>query len=224
MADNRNQNRDRLPRVAPEDEALERELEGRQPADAQEAFRSVDQVDDLGTISRSDIYEGEIEAGVDDDLPSDQESLELLTELELRGDETDDAFEAVEEGETYIPPIDPPTTPSPERDFQNARIAAGFAHSARESTYNEDDASSFLPADDDFTERVRDALRADSATTAYADRVRILTRGRTVILRGLVDDLDDSDNLVEVASSVHGVEEVIDELDVRTMGLDEREV
>jgi hypothetical protein len=220
MADNTNKNRDRLPRVAPEDEALERELEGRQPADAQEAFRSVDQVDDLGTLSTSDIYEGEIEAGVDDDLPSDQESLELLTELELRGDETDDAFEAVEEGETYIPPIDPPTVPSADGDYQNAEIAAGFGHSARESTYGEDDPASALPADDDFSQRVRDALRADSATTAYASRVRILTRGRTVILRGLVDDLDDSDNLVEVASAVNGVEEVIDELDVRTMGLD----
>jgi|GEM_PF-1560430 len=223
MADNTKRNNDRLPRVGPEDEALQRELTGRPPADAEEAFRTVDQVDDLGTISASDIYQGEIEAGVDDDLPNDAESLELLTELELRGDETDDAFEAVEEGETYIPPIDPPTVPSADGDYQNARIAAGFGHSARESTYDDDDATSFLPADDDFTERVRDALRADSATTAYADRVRIFTRGRTVILRGLVDDLDDSDNLIEVVSAVHGVEEVIDELDVRTMGLDDRQ-
>lgn len=211
----------RLPRTAPEGEALERELEGRQPADAQEAFLSPNQLDDLGTISHSDIYEGEIEAGVDDDLPNDPESLELLTELELRDDETDDALEATEEGQSYVPPIDPPTTISPDGDLQNASIAAGFGHSAREEPYDEDHPSEALPADDDFTARVRAALRADSITTALVGRVRVITRGRTVILRGLVDDLEDSDSLVEVASSVNGVEEVIDELDVRSMGLDE---
>lgn len=48
--------------------------------------------------------------------------------------------------------------------------------------------------------------------------IRIITRGRTVILRGMVEDLVDSDSLVGVAQYVAGVEEVVDELDVRTMG------
>ena len=71
--------------------------------------RSAESVGDLGQITDSDQYLGELEAGVHDDLPGDNESLELLTELELRDDETDDAFTASDEGMTYVPPIDPPT-------------------------------------------------------------------------------------------------------------------
>jgi hypothetical protein len=210
----------RLPRTAPEGDELVRELEGRQPSDAQEAFLTPDQVDDLGSLGHIAYYEDELAAGVDDDRPSDPESLELLTELELRAGETGDAMEAIEDGETYIPPIDPPTVPSAPGDPQDSRVAAGFGYSAREQPYNEDNPADMLPAEDDMSARVREALLADSATTSYADHVRIITRGSTVILRGLVDDLVDSDNLVEVTYTVHGVDEVIDELDVRSMGLD----
>jgi hypothetical protein len=210
----------RLPRTAPEGDELVRELEGRQPADQQEAFLQPDQVDDLGSLGHIAYYQGELEAGVDADHPDDPDSLELLTELELRDGETSDAMEAVEEGETYIPPIDPPTVPSAAGDPQQSRVAAGFGYSAREESYDEDHAARLLTAADDMTARVYEALLADSATTNYADRIKIITRGNTVILRGLVDDLDDSDNLVEVAYSVHGIAEVIDELDVRSLGLD----
>lgn len=210
----------RLPRTAPEGDAFVREIEGRQPAEAQEAFLTPDQLDDLGSLGHIAYYEDELAAGVDDDLPDDPESLEMLTELELRDGETGDAMEATEDGETYIPPIDPPTVPSAPGDPQDSRIAAGFGYSAREQPYDEDNLSDMLPAEDNMSARIRAALLADSATTAYADHVRIITRGDTVILRGLVDDLVDSDNLVEVAYAVHGVAEVIDELDVRSMGLD----
>ncbi|NJM08971.1 BON domain-containing protein [Candidatus Gracilibacteria bacterium] len=62
---------------------------------------------------------------------------------------------------------------------------------------------------------VRAALRADSSTSEFAGRLRIAVRGSTVILRGEVDDLTDSDNASAVASYVAGVEEVIDKLRVR---------
>src|SRR5919204_5736072 len=55
-------------------------------------------VDDLGELTSTGVYEGELEAGVDDDLPNDREDLDLLTELELRAEETDDPMEAVQEG------------------------------------------------------------------------------------------------------------------------------
>jgi hypothetical protein len=210
----------RLPRTAPEGDELVRELEGRQPADAQEAYLQPDQVDDLGSLGHTAYYQGELEAGVDDDHPDDPESLELLTELELRAGETNDAMEAIEEGETYIPPIDPPTVPSAEGDPQQSRIAAGFGYSAREESYDEDHRAHMLPAADDMTARVYEALLADSATTGYADHIQIITRDNTVILRGLVDDLDDNDSLVEVAYAVHGVAEVIDELRIRSLSRD----
>lgn len=207
-----------LPRVAPEDdEDLLRELEGGRSLDDQgTGVISADRVDDLGQISRTDIYEGELEAGSDADLPNDSESLEMLTELELRGDETSDAFEAAEEGEIYVPPIDPPTAPSD--GPEGVQIAAGFGSSALDEPYDEDHQSSFLTSEDDVKARVRSALRADSTTTQYADGVTIIIRDNVVILRGMVDDLDDTDNLVAVASYVEGVDEVIDELEVRSLG------
>lgn len=39
------------------------------------------------------------------------------------------------------------------------------------------------------------------------------TRGATVVVRGRVDDIDDSDNVAEVIGRVEGVEEVTDELE-----------
>jgi hypothetical protein len=194
-------------------EEKQRQLEGRRRHEDQAAYIDQSDTDDLGQISTTDQLLGEVEAGVNDDLPSDDESLELLTELELRADETDSAYEASEEGITYVPPIDPPTVPSD--DPQGAEIAAGMGSSALDEPYDADHHSDFLPDGDEVSARVREALRADSSTTQYADTVRIVTRGRTVILRGLVDDIDDSDNMVAVAQYVTGIDEVIDELEVR---------
>jgi len=58
-------------------------------------------------------------------------------------------------------------------------------------------------------------LRADSSTTQYVGHIAIEVSGGTVTLRGHVDDLTDSDNLLAVAEYVDGVEEVVDELRVR---------
>ncbi|MBK9713909.1 MAG: BON domain-containing protein [Kouleothrix sp.] len=190
-----------------------RQLAGYRPQEDQGTLIDADDTDDLGQISSTDTYEGELEAGVDDDLDPDSERLELLTELELRAEETDDPIEAVEEGFTYVPPIDPPTVPG--GGLQNAEIASGLGLSALDETYDEDHHDSFLSADDEVSARVREALRADSSTTQYAGRVAIEARGGVVTLRGLVDDLVDSDNLLAVAEYVEGVEEVVDELRVR---------
>ena len=190
-----------------------RQLAGYRPQEDQGTLIDADDTDDLGQISSTDTYEGELEAGVDDDLDTDSERLELLTELELRAEETDDPIEAVEEGFTYVPPIDPPTVPG--GGLQNAEIASGLGLSALDEAYDEDHHDSFLSADDEVSARVREALRADSSTTQYAGRVAIEARGGVVTLRGLVDDLVDSDNLLAVAEYVEGVEEVVDELRVR---------
>ncbi|MFL5800231.1 MAG: BON domain-containing protein [Roseiflexaceae bacterium] len=201
----------------PPDPPLEEQLRqlagNRAPADQGAPIDRTD-VDDLGEITPTAIYEGELEAGVDDDLPDDPENLELLTELELRAGETDDPMEAAEEGYTYVPPIDPPTTPDGPQD---AMIASGLGVSALDEPFDQDHHSSFLEDDDEVSARVREALRADSATTQYADKIAIETRDGIVTLRGLVDDLTDSDNLLAVAEYVEGVEEVVDELEVRNI-------
>jgi BON domain-containing protein len=200
----------------PPDPPLEekvRQLAGDRDPEDQGTLIDADDTDDLGAFTSTAKYEGELEAGVDDDLPNDTENLELLTELELRAEETDDPMEAVEEGFTYVPPIDPPTVPG--GGLQNAEIASGLGVSALEEPYDEDHHDSFLNADDEVSSRVREALRADSSTTQYAERIAIETRSGVVTLRGVVDDMVDSDNLLAVAEYVEGVDEVVDELRVR---------
>jgi hypothetical protein len=195
-------------------EAQLRQLAGGRARDEQGAPPDADDIDNLGEITPTAIYEGELEAGVDDDLPGDSENIELLTELELRAEETDDPMEAAEEGYTYVPPIDPPTIPG---GLQNAQIASGLGVSALDEPYDQGHHSSFLEDDDEVSGRVRAALRADSATSQYADTIAIETRSGIVTLRGVVDDLTDSDNLLAVAEYIEGVEEVLDELQVRNI-------
>jgi hypothetical protein len=201
----------------PEDEAMVDQLMGNRSADEQgTGVFDASSVDGLGEVGDVADYLGEVEAGVHDDLPNDTESLEMLTELELRAEETDDAYIAAEEGVTYVPPIDPPTVPSD--SLEGAEVAAGFGVSSLDEPYNLDGHSSFELGDDEMVARVRAALRADSATTQYADAVAISVRNGVVILRGTVLDLEDSDNIAAVAGYIEGVVEVVDELDVRELG------
>jgi hypothetical protein len=201
----------------PEDEEKLRELRGdRSPDDQGSGAFAVERVDDLGEVTDTDEYQGEVEAGVHDDLPGDPESLELLTELELRDGETDDAAVASDEGMTYVPPIDPPTVPSD--SLEGAEVASGFGVSSLDEPYNRDHHGSFELGDDEMAARVHEAIRADSATTQYADRVVISVVNGVVTLRGEVEDLEDSDNLLAVAGYVQGVVEVVDKLRLRSMG------
>ncbi|HEU4327173.1 MAG TPA: BON domain-containing protein [Roseiflexaceae bacterium] len=201
----------------PELEDKLRELAGYRPANAQGGLIDASDVEDLGELTSTARYEGELEAGVDDDLPDDSERLELLTEQELRADETDDVMEAVEEGYTYVPPIDPPTVPSRDGEFENAEIASGLGLSSLEEPYDADHHQTFLSSDDEIVARIKEAIRADSSTTAYAGRIAVEARNGIITLRGVVDDMLDSDNLLAVAEYVEGVEEVVDELRIKGM-------
>jgi len=111
-----------------------------------------------------------------------------------------------------VPPIDPPVVPG---GPDNAEIASGLGLSALDEEYDEDHHDSFLSADDEVRARVREAIRADSSTSQYAGRIAISARDGVVTLRGVVDDLVDSDNLLAVAEYVEDVDEVVDELRVR---------
>jgi BON domain len=165
----------------------------------------------------ADIDADQLLLGLEDRLARDTAGLDLLTDLELRAGETAEPLVASDEGSTYVPPIDPPVIPGSAGSPANAVIASGLGVSALDEPYDEWHHSSFLPDDDEVTARVRDALRADSSTWQYADTVLIETRDGQVILRGLVDDLIDNDNLLAVASDVAGVTEVVDALRVRGM-------
>lgn len=197
-------------------EELGRELAGDQAAGDQVAYRREDEVDTLGELTDTEIYEGELEAGVNDDLPTElrEDNIESLTALELRAGETDDPAVAAEEGMTWVPPTDPPVVPDLD-DPQGIQVAAGFGGTSLDDPYDTDHSAELLTAEDDSTARIREALRADARTSPYADTLAIATRGSTVAVRGWVDDLEDSDNVIEVINHVAGVEDVIDELEIR---------
>jgi hypothetical protein len=194
------------------------QLAGERPRDRQVAFVTASDADTLGSITDTDIYEGELEAGVHDHLPTErpENNIEMLTERELRDGETSNPDVAAEEGLVYVPPIDPPVVPSDDSP-EGVEVAAGFGVSALDEEYDENHHSSVLPPEDEMSARVREALRADSTTTEFAEHLAIGTRGGLVRVRGVVEDVDDSDNVIAVIERVDGVVEVIDELEVRTL-------
>lgn len=199
------------PDAEPEDKLDE--LLGSSSRGNQEAAFTEGEIDGLGSISDTEIYEGELEAGANADLDTDPESLESLTATELREGETDNPDVAAEEGEAWVPPMDPPVVADATAD-DGMTIAAGFGSTANEEPFDSDHHSSALPADDEVSARVREALLADSRTSRLADRLDVETVASVVIVRGEVEDLEDGELIEEVASEVTGVTEVRDETSV----------
>ncbi len=189
---------------------------GEQEQDEQDAVFEADEVErgPRGTMTDLDEANPDVLDGVVP-LDPDHASVEWLNETELREGETDDATEATEEGLTYVPPVDPPVVP---REDGEPEVASGFGDSALAEPYDADHHSELLPTDDEMSDRVREAIRAESATSEYADTVEIETAGGIVRLRGVVADLVDEENLVAAAERPTGVTEVIDELDVEGIG------
>ena len=158
--------------------------------------------------------EEEIQALQGEEMPIEQDAVVSLDEIEdeeelsrseyeagvprdpdLRAGETDDPLVAIEEGLTYVPPSDPPIVPS-------ADDRAGVAVPGAEDL---DEGESAINA------RIREALRADGATTELADRLEIAVVGSIAIIRGQVDGLEDGDAIVAVVSEVEGIDDVRDE-------------
>ena len=153
------------PDVDPDDKRAQ--LEGTPQRDNQDPTLVEAEVDDLGAISDTEVYEGELEAGVNPDLDTDAESLESLTATELRSGETSNPDVAAEEGEAWVPPIDPPVVADADAR-EGVTVAAGFGSTAMDEPFDADHHSELLPADDDVSTRVREALLADSRTSRLA--------------------------------------------------------
>jgi hypothetical protein len=178
------------------------------------AVLDVSEVDTLGEITDTRIYEGELEArtpGSDQPDESDAENLESLLETELREGETDDAGEAAEEGLTWVPPSDPPIVANERGD---AEVAAGFGTTADDEPFDADHHASGLFGEDEMTQRVLDALRTHAETAGLADRLQVETIGPRVVVAGEVDDLDDEDAVLGVVSDVDGVVDVESRIEV----------
>jgi RNA polymerase-binding transcription factor DksA len=124
---------------------------------------------------------------------------------------------AVEEGQPYFPPVDPPIAVGEGPDA--AAVAAGFSGSALDEPATGapielpldvlDDAEDLVLADIDIVDAVAQEL-AEDATTSHLD-LTVQALGRTVFVSGFVDDDLDSENAVAVAERVEGVDEVVDQ-------------
>jgi hypothetical protein len=192
-----------------EPEELEAELEI-ELEDSTPIVGTGDVVGSADGLTGQERYEGYLDAGVD----SSGDSLDALAATELRAGETTDPLLAAQEGLAWIPPSDPVVVPdatSPE----GLRVAAGFGSTALDEPYDADHHGELLPGEDETTDRIREALRSDASTSRYADALRIDTEGGVVRIRGTVDDILDSDDIIAVASEVTGVVEVRDQLNVR---------
>ena len=186
-------------RPDPEDVAMIeelRQLAGEEMPEDQDALLEPDEIEHRRVPTQTELDRGE-PAADPEATESAVESLDGLALDDLREGETDDPDVATEEGLAYVPPSDPPFRVDAE-DPEGIEVAGAI-----------DDSGEL-----DLTARIRDALEADAATSAYADRLVIGTRGSTAVVRGIVDDVDDSDLIVAVIEGVDGIEEVIDETEL----------
>ena len=189
------------------------ELLGVRPPDA-DPYPTVDEVDDAGELTDTRIYQGDLEARPPDSDQPDrppEASLEALEGIEPRAGETDDPNEAAEEGLIWVPPMDPPVRPG---EGWDPEVAAGFGTTAEDEPFDADHHGELLSQRDEVTDRVLEALHADAATSALMDRVAVDTEGGRVVVAGVVDDLEDEDAIIAVASEVDGVDDVVSRLTV----------
>jgi hypothetical protein len=182
-------------------------LEGEEmPAD-QDAVVDPDEIEGRRTPTLTELDQGD--PGLGSSLDDGLDGFGGLAQEGLREGETDDPEVAAQEGMPWVPPIDPPVVATPWSG--DPVVAAGTGVSALDEAFDEDDPGVLLSEEGDINERIREALRADSSTSRLADILVIGVVGSTAIIRGMVDDIDDTDAIVAVVERVPGIEEVRDE-------------
>jgi hypothetical protein len=174
--------------------------------------------DDLqpeASLSDTEVYQGDLEA-LGAEAPAGGPEVDPLTETELRAGETDDPNVAAEEGIPWVPPIDPPIAGSD--DQGDPQVSAGFSVDAAAEPYDQDHHDDLIDDEDEVVARVREALEADARTSGLSESLEVQHAGRRVVLRGIVDDLVDEDEVVDVVEQVVDVDEVVSRLTIRALG------
>ena len=183
-------------------------LEGEEMPEDQDAVLEPDEIEGRRTPTMTELDRLDPDATGAEDAEGSGGIAGLASDG-LRDEETDDPDVAAEEGIPWVPPIDPPVVAS--TWSEDPIVAAGTGISALDEGYGEDEPGVLLSEEGDLNERIREALRADSATSRLADSLVIAVVGSTAIIRGTVDDIDDSDAIVAVVERVPGIDEVRDE-------------
>ncbi len=191
----------------PLDEQLD-ELAGYRPENDQGlGVMEESDVEHTGNFNNTDVYQGETDDSLD--LEVDEESLDLLISSNMREGETNDVMQAVQEGLTYVPDIDPPVRSNNDSpDGDEVDVVNGFALDAAEPG-NERGAS--------LAEQVHVRLLHDSASAELAHMIRVRQLpGGVIELSGPIRDLTDEELLLSVAGEIEGVNEVISHLQLAT--------
>jgi hypothetical protein len=184
-----------------------RALEGEEMPEDQDAVLEPDEFEGRRTPTMTEFDRLDPVVAVDDDDGLD--GFGGVAAEGLREGETDDPEVAAQEGIPWVPPIDPPVVSTPWSG--DPVVAAGTGVSALDERYGVEDAGVLLSDEGEVNERIREALRADSATSRLADLLVIAVVGSTAIIRGVVDDIDDTDAIIAVVERVPGIDEVVDE-------------
>ena len=132
-------------------------------------------------------------------------------EADFMGDPgTTDVIEAIEEGEPYFPPTDPPLRTV---GLNNVETLGGFSiTSLEEPTEPVDDPVRLQLNDDEIAGRVRYALATDAYTADL--NIEVEVEDGTVYLHGTVGSLDDVEQAEQIAGNVPGVVEVEEDLEI----------
>lgn len=121
---------------------------------------------------------------------------------------TTDSQQAAAEAIPYFPPTDPVIRQTDDRE--TLEVVGGFSATSMDDQVG--GASFDDRNDDDLNQAVMRELAEDSLTIDLD--VRAATADGVVVLRGMVDSLEDAENAEAVASRVPGVKEVREEITV----------
>ncbi|HUP27850.1 MAG TPA: BON domain-containing protein [Chloroflexia bacterium] len=164
--------------------------------------------------------ESYIDPGVEQEqMSTNPDVLDLDESWRVEGEEPDfmdspgttDMIEAIEEGEPYFPPTDPPLRT--DDSLEGVDVLGGFAATSLEEPVDVEDPPLRLQTnDEEIAERVRYALRADAYTTDL--NIEVDAENGTVYLHGQVSSLNDIEQAEQIAGAVPGVEEVQEDLEI----------
>ena len=145
----------------------------------------------------------------DDRLPLPSEDSGDLAEEPATG-QTDDYLVAREEGVPYVPPTERVLTDTDHGPDVAGTDSTDAGELERVDAVQPDDA---MPARDD--ELLADAIEALRVSDVVAgDRIRLAVNGSQVIVRGEVESIQVSDEVLAIVGDVPGVTDVVDELEV----------
>jgi BON domain-containing protein len=145
----------------------------------------------------------------DDRLPLPSEDSGDLAEEPATG-ETDDYLVAQEEGVPYVPPTERVLRESEDGPDVAGTDSSDAGELERSDMVQPDDA---MPArDDELLADVIEALRTSDVVAG--DRIRLAVNGAQVIVRGEVESIEVSDEVLAIVGDVPGVTDVVDELEV----------